>query len=62
MRGRRGARGLRGAPAADPLSGTVDLLVIGSRHHSLVRWLLAGDIARNLSHSSRCPPLVVPHP
>ena len=44
------------------LSGTVDLLVIGSRHHSLVRRLLPGDVARNLSHWSRCPLLVVPHP
>jgi|1185.fasta_scaffold61257_2 nucleotide-binding universal stress UspA family protein len=43
------------------LAGTVDLLVIGSRQHSLVRWLLLGDVARNLAHSSRCPLLVVPH-
>jgi nucleotide-binding universal stress UspA family protein len=43
------------------LSGDVDLLVIGSRHHSLVRRLLPGDVARTLSRLSRCPLLVVPH-
>jgi nucleotide-binding universal stress UspA family protein len=48
--------------ALEALSDTVDLLIIGSRHHSLVRSLLAGDVARTLSHSSRCPLLVVPHP
>ncbi len=43
------------------LSTDVDLLVIGSRHHAAWRLPL-GDVAGSLSHSSRCPLLVVPHP
>ena len=43
------------------LSAAVDLLVIGSRRRSLLRWLLPGVVARHLAHSSRCPLLVVPH-
>jgi nucleotide-binding universal stress UspA family protein len=42
------------------LSGSVDLLVVGSRHHSLVRRLLLSDVAGALSHRSRCPLLVAP--
>jgi nucleotide-binding universal stress UspA family protein len=55
---------LEGRPerALAALSSTVDLLVIGSRHHSLVRRLVVGDVARSLARSSRCPVLVVPHP
>jgi nucleotide-binding universal stress UspA family protein len=41
------------------LSTDVDLLVIGSRHHPAWRLPL-GDVAGSLSHSSRCPLLVVP--
>jgi nucleotide-binding universal stress UspA family protein len=44
------------------LSAKVDLLVIGSAHHHALRRLLLGDVAEILSHSSRCPLLVVPHP
>jgi nucleotide-binding universal stress UspA family protein len=44
------------------LSKEVDLLVIGSRHHRALRHLLLGDVAEDLSRTSRCPLLVVAHP
>jgi nucleotide-binding universal stress UspA family protein len=47
--------------ALGALSRTVDLLVVGSRHHPVARRLRLSDVAEGLSHSSRCPLLVVPH-
>ena len=44
------------------ISTRVDLLVVGARHHHVVRRLLVGEVAERLSHTSRCPLLVVPHP
>jgi nucleotide-binding universal stress UspA family protein len=42
------------------LSEDVDLLVVGSRHHGVLRSLLPGDVVEGLSRKSRCPLLVVP--
>jgi nucleotide-binding universal stress UspA family protein len=44
------------------LSNEVDLLVIGSHHHRALRRLLLGDVAEDLSRTSRCPLLVVAQP
>jgi nucleotide-binding universal stress UspA family protein len=43
-------------------SDEVDLLVIGSGHHRALRHLLLGDVAEDLSRTSRCPILVLTHP
>jgi nucleotide-binding universal stress UspA family protein len=43
------------------LSREVDLLVVGTHHHSALRRLLPGDVAEGLSHAAGCPLLVVPH-
>ena len=42
------------------LSDEVDLLVIGTHHRGVLRRLLP-DVAEDLSHTSRCPLLVLPH-
>lgn len=53
---------VEGAPhrALAQLSGEVDLLVIGSRHHRALRRLLLGDVAEGLSRASGCPLVVLP--
>jgi nucleotide-binding universal stress UspA family protein len=43
-------------------SDEVDLLVIGSGHHRALRHLLLGDVATDLSRTSRCPLLVLAPP
>ena len=43
-------------------SDEVDLLVIGSGHHRALRHLLLGDVAEDLSRTSRCPLLVLAQP
>ena len=55
---------LRGRPADAllELSGSVDLLVIGSRRWGLVARLLLGSTGEALAHDGACPLLVVPRP
>jgi nucleotide-binding universal stress UspA family protein len=43
-------------------SDEVDLLVVGSGHHRALRHLLLGDVAEDLSRTSRCPLLVLARP
>ena len=69
--GRRMAEipGIKGAAAEGDvydklaaLAGEVDLLVVGSHHHGVLRRLLMGDTVEHLSRDLPCPLLVMPHP
>lgn len=50
------------ARALADLSREVDLLVIGSHHHGLIRRLVPGDVAERLTARARCPLVVLPAP
>jgi nucleotide-binding universal stress UspA family protein len=42
------------------LSKTVDLLIIGSHHHGVLRRVLLGEVAQRLARTARCPLVVLP--
>lgn len=52
-------------PAGEALlraSETADLLVVGTRGHSVVVGILLGSVSQHVSHHAACPVVLVPHP
>jgi nucleotide-binding universal stress UspA family protein len=58
------AEAIPGTPATELArrSADLDLLVVGSRGHGMVRRLLLGSTSTRLVREARCPVLVVPRP
>jgi nucleotide-binding universal stress UspA family protein len=57
----RVASGVPGEELA-AFGGEVDLLIVGSRGYGPVRRLMLGSTSQHLTHSGRCPLLVLPRP
>jgi nucleotide-binding universal stress UspA family protein len=45
----------------EQLTGTADLLVVGSRGHGVVTGVLLGSVSEHCVHHARCPVVVVHH-
>lgn len=55
---------LEGAPAKviieQSIDNQVDMIVIGTHHHSIIGEILVGSIVRRVTHLSKVPVLIVP--
>jgi nucleotide-binding universal stress UspA family protein len=56
----RTLHGPPGPAVAAECTGTIDLLVTGSRGYGPLHTLVAGSVSRHLAHHAPCPVLVVP--